>query len=788
MHRWFFFVGFLWLGQAAWGQSASTVDSLRNLLQQDLADTSRLKALQYLAYYEAEEDPVGARLNAQEALKLSLRILNQEEEAMSRLALGYAAYHGQDYPLARIQYDSALLISQLLHLEHVKAMSLFGLGRVCEAQDQFGQSRAYFERALALTTPGGVSRMRARIFYHVGRMYRFEGLFAQARPYLDSALVLEEHIGNTYRQAEILHLLAVVCSHQGQFVDGLDYSQRMLTLAEALNDHHLYAQCYRAFGHVYVLSGDMERAQEVFEKNLFHAEAEGSVEDIATVYSNIGSVHRKLGHGPEALAALNRSLAIYRELGQPRGTAFNLYELGTVHLNFGRYDSAQLYLEEAMALSQAMDSKRLMSAVSIEQGRLHLQFNRPYQAQRALEEALRMAHEMRKPEYARDAQQYLAEAYEAQGNWKAAVQARKEYQAMADSLLNRNLITQLAMAQAGFDFQRQKDELELARAREEFEYSMDLQQRKMAQVITFIALAICLLLAVVVGRSYVLKRKSHEELARLNQEIQSQNYEILQQRDDLEALVVAKDRLFSIISHDLRGPIHSISSLSGLVQMLLKQGKIDQLPELLDGLDRSSQQVSQLLDNLLSWAMQKQGLLSHKPQGLNLRKEIELTLSVFELKAQEKDIRLISEVSDALWVWADLDAFHTIVRNLISNALKFTYRHGTVRVEAIESDPHICISISDTGAGISQEQQSSLFVPEDKNVRLGTSGERGTGLGLPLVQEFVKRNQGTISLTSKEGEGSTFTVCLPAYEPMPEDWAELEAVPDSVTEEEQQEG
>ncbi|MEQ9023456.1 MAG: HAMP domain-containing sensor histidine kinase, partial [Pseudomonadales bacterium] len=205
---------------------------------------------------------------------------------------------------------------------------------------------------------------------------------------------------------------------------------------------------------------------------------------------------------------------------------------------------------------------------------------------------------------------------------------------------------------------------------------------------------------------------------------------------------------FSIISHDLRSPVAGFNGISQMIKMMVQTKQTDQLLEMTEHIDSSVDQLSKLLDNLLNWAMQQQGHVPNVPEKLSLKEMSEDLVKTLSTMAQGKSIELDADVPENLELWCDKNTTMTILRNLVSNALKFTPEGGKVGIRADEDGEMAKIEIYDTGVGMPQDKLKKLFQLQDKKSTYGTSGEKGLGLGLQLVHEFMEMNNGKIEVTS----------------------------------------
>ncbi len=227
---------------------------------------------------------------------------------------------------------------------------------------------------------------------------------------------------------------------------------------------------------------------------------------------------------------------------------------------------------------------------------------------------------------------------------------------------------------------------------------------------------------------------------------------------ELEKQVATKNKFFSIISHDLKNPV---SVLVGFTELLLSNHKNYSEEEKLNmyqTIHNSSEKTYKLLDNLLSWARTQTKTIPIKPVKFDMKVVLDENISISNHKL--KDIEIVKDY-ESMMVFADIDMVHTIIRNLISNAVKFTPRKGHIRVEGKSEDNFVRLNVIDNGVGIPATRVPNIFKIDKAFSTKGTEKESGTGLGLILCAEFVAKNNGEISVESEEGKGSKFTVTLP---------------------------
>jgi two-component system, sensor histidine kinase and response regulator len=260
------------------------------------------------------------------------------------------------------------------------------------------------------------------------------------------------------------------------------------------------------------------------------------------------------------------------------------------------------------------------------------------------------------------------------------------------------------------------------------------------------------------GVDYVTKPFQAEEvLARVHTHIK-----LYRQSIELKMINLTKDKFFSIIAHDLRGPMGGFAGMTELLVEHMQHMTMDEIQENLGLLRDSSNNLFQLLENLLQWARLQQHEISYNPGTLNLQSIANENVKLIEEFAKHKGIKITMDIPGKLNVYADKNMLQTILRNHISNALKFTPVGGNVLLTAnAPDDKYVEISVSDSGIGMTQEMIDSLFSLNSQNGRPGTGGEPSTGLGLLLCKEFVEKHGGTIRVESEIDKGSRFRFTVP---------------------------
>ena len=232
--------------------------------------------------------------------------------------------------------------------------------------------------------------------------------------------------------------------------------------------------------------------------------------------------------------------------------------------------------------------------------------------------------------------------------------------------------------------------------------------------------------------------------------------------EELKALNQDKDKFFSIVAHDLKSPLTALLGYSEVIAQECEELTLDEIREFSTNIHDVAKNVNDLLSNLLDWSRIQTGRLKYEPEMLNLYEISEKVCGLFYDYAKRKQVELHNHIPDDLEISGDRNMIYTILRNLTSNALKFTKSCDQIKINAERTNSHIKISVADSGVGIPKEVLEKLFRTDTHHTTLGTEKEQGTGLGLRLCKEMVNRHGGEISVSSVLGEGSTFTFTVPS--------------------------
>lgn len=263
-------------------------------------------------------------------------------------------------------------------------------------------------------------------------------------------------------------------------------------------------------------------------------------------------------------------------------------------------------------------------------------------------------------------------------------------------------------------------------------------------------------------RAHVELKKSRDLIVEQNKKLSKVVEQLYKNNEELNKLIASKDKFFSIIAHDLKGPVGNLNSFLNFMTSQYENISKEEFKKDLSLLENASQKIKDLLENLLTWARSQKGDIQYKPENYSLTKLIQANMMLLESSAANKKISLLNLVPEEMKGFFDYQMITTVMRNLISNAIKYTKTNGQITISGKEKEEFVEICVEDNGVGMSKEICENLFKIDVKHFSTeGTGGEKGTGLGLILCKEFIDKHLGEMVVESEIGKGSRFRFTVP---------------------------
>ncbi len=512
-----------------------------------------------------------------------------------------------------------------------------------------------------------------------------------------------------HRAQSLCYFQIALIQHKAEnYSEAQEFYEKALAGSDSL-DHRTQINCYNGLALIKRESGKFDVAQNDFRSAYSIALQKRDTAWIAILLGNIGSIHLRKENFDSALFYYRRNLSIIRKTSEFENEIETYTNLAKVYLGKDNLKYAFAYLDSAISFIK----------------------NRKI----AFNDFFNPMDEINK--------QY-ALAYAHKGDYKKAFDYYAKYHEVSEQKQDRVNGRSLKQLHLSYSYEEKQHELELLQKVNQANVATIRQQRYLEYAGIFI-IALLSILAFVTYQTSRQRKKLNRDLARTNSE--------------LERLNSLKNKLFSVISHDLRAPLGNLASILNLY----RSGDLN-AADVASVAAKLGQQVTAsglVLENLLEWAKSELHEVKNNPVNVSLHEKVNKVLHQFDADLRLKKITALNEVPHNIIVWVDRNQMQIIFRNLLTNAIKFTTENGTVRISARDLASVVEITVADSGVGMTEEQLSRLFRHDQLGTTLGTNNEKGSGIGLLITKELVTNNGGSIEVTSERGVGTTFRITLP---------------------------
>ena len=659
---------------------------------------------------------------------------------LNNLGLNYAY---SDISKAKIYSEEALRVAQRIGFGEGEVAALINVGYSHFDHNRIDSSIFYFEKAVTLATEIGNDNGIGSANNALGNTFRETGRYEESVKYYKEALIIQERIGDKRGISSSLNNLGRALNSLAAYNEATEYLLKALEINLENGWTRKAALNLLGLTQTKVDKQEEQLALDYVRQLLAMEEIKDDLYIQTDVYNQLGFIHGKLENFDESEAAFQKGLELFEQYGKLPGVLLHNY--ADMKLSKGDPIEAEKLALQALKYKQQKKSRISQSYTFNLLSDIYLEMGETIKALDFSNKALKITIEEKAKSRERKTYMDIAEIYQQEKNYEQALRFRLKYEHLQDSLFTSQKAAQQRAMLTLFETEKKQQQIESQQARIEAQQARQEQQETQKYLLIGGIIAVAFI-AMVVLWSYLNSRRS-------KQRIESQNEQLLQ-------LNKTKDKFFGIIAHDLRSPLLGLQGVGDQVDYFLKKGKTDRLEKVSKSISSTSKRLNELLDNLLSWALLQNGMIPYHPQQVNIKYSIDSVIQLLNPIAEMKEVKLSNNINSDTLVFADEKAIETILRNLISNALKFSNPGGEVTVNIKEKEGQVTIMINDTGTGISAEMIPRLFDLE-KESKTGTLGEKGTGLGLVLCKELVELNKGSIEVESVPGKGSTFIFDLP---------------------------
>jgi len=635
----------------------------------------------------------------------------------------------------------------------------------------------------------GNKKLVMRSFYTLGRIYAIKNNNDISQTCFDSALQITEKTNDNWNKGEILYQIGVEQRRMGEELKALESFNAAIQACHMSENFRIAGSSYSLMGTIFRLNGLYDRAIEYiikarlnYEKakfmegsawtayllgriyadlklsqtaleyfmealEIYHhlAALDGSNNGMAICFEQIGLLNIELGNFDEARRNIDSSMRIYTLENSQYGIS-NVYKnLGIVEYSSGNYEDAENHLNKALKIKKEEDDNLNLPGIYEYLGLSLIARNHIKDGFGYLQEGLDLAILNNQKKIQLDIYSKMAETYLNTNDLKNAITCKNKQIQIQNMLLSGAANIKTEQLQAIYEIEEKNKQIgELEKQNKINE--LTISQQRIVRNIMILGIGLALLISVTIYWFYNKLRHKNLELNEIN---------------------AAKDKFFAIIAHDLRGPTSTLTSFLEHLNSSVDDFSKSELKKILFTLHKSAENVSNLLENLLIWAQSQVTKIEYRPRVLNMTDVLQNSLKGLNQSAEDKQIDVRIETIDQIFVLADPDMVQTIVRNILSNAIKFTNRGGSIIVKSALTDKNTAIiSIIDNGVGIEKSKLTKIFEITNTYHTNGTENEKSTGLGLILVKDFVEKNKGSLTINSEKDKGTIVSFTLPITQPL----------------------
>ncbi|UZD23234.1 tetratricopeptide repeat-containing sensor histidine kinase [Algoriphagus halophytocola] len=583
----------------------------------------------------------------------------------------------------------------------------------------------------------------------------------QALDYALEAEKLAKAQGDKSEEAKAKENIGWIYYRQGQWQKSFDYSKESYELAMEVEDLQEAARVLNNMGALYYEQKNYPQAIAQF-KNAYRLSEEA--EDLYTTIRSLNNVAYNFTLIDELDSArfyAIKAIEANEAAGSPYLTAFSHRVIGDIYLKKAQLDSAEYVFELAweMAVEQGITS--FQASILHRLGNVYLTNGKIDKAKAALDRGLEISVENQYLDEQSKSHKYLAIYHEKVGDINEAFRHQKLYLQLYDSLTDQSTRDRLALMQGMFQDDLNQSELDLLLAQNENQAAKLAFNRR---IIIIISVAAIVVLALMIWLYFLHRnvKRTNTKLLDHQNKIQDQNADLASKSMELEEINQTKNKLFSVIGHDLRGPVGQVKTI---VDLLIK-GELDQeeFEELLKNLNKDVDSVYFTLDNTLKWSMAQMEGFKINRTIVKLNAVVKSSIKLLDSMIKEKGIHVNNQLQGDEEIFADRDLIEVVIRNILSNAIKYSNLGDEILLSADYDSDSCVLCINDQGVGMSKEQLDKLLSDEYvfSGSQLGTKQEKGSGLGLQVCKEFTRLNGGELSIDSELGKGTKICIKLPA--------------------------
>ncbi|MFH1050312.1 MAG: tetratricopeptide repeat-containing sensor histidine kinase [bacterium] len=610
------------------------------------------------------------------------------------------------YPDRAFQYaNDALEISQKIGDVELIIKSEIALANCFKTTGDYKSAIEHFKIALSLAKKEDYNKYVANVSIELGDVYGLISKYNEALSMNLEALKINRDLNNKRGIAESYHNIAIVYYYILNLEKAREYNFQALKNYTELKDTSGQAKSLSNIALIYIDMDSLDNALHYNFKAMTLMQKLGNYDGIANAYTNIGLTYIYKKNYDEALRYLNMALEKFKGPAYLRNRYLVLFNISNAYRLKQNYQEALKFAEESFLIASKSQSPDLMAK----------------------------------------AYSLFSDIYYQTKDFEKAYKYETDFIAIRDSIFNEANRNKISELEVRIETENKTLENELLR-----------KTNRLQLILFIVASVLIIIILLVLFNRYKTKRHANQLLQEKNSMITEQNQSLERLNQELNEANIAKDKFFSIMAHDLKSPLWWFKNVTDLLSHKFDELSKEKIMEITKILDDSAQTSLHLIENLLQWSRSQSGRIEFIPEKINLTHVLKHIMAHYRLQAEGKNINVEINIPEDAEIFADKNMLYSILRNLISNAIKFSNPGGIITIDFKDEQDFWWLSVSDEGVGINPDDIPKIFRIDIQTTTLGTAQEVGNGLGLIITKEFIEKHGGSLQIESEPNKGSKF--------------------------------
>lgn len=546
-----------------------------------------------------------------------------------------------------------------------------------------------------------------------------------------------------------------------------EYGFKALEILKDTDKYTELSECLLTLGRTFAELGSYQKAHEFIRQALILGNRQSDEKIKASAFREHSYLLAELNQLDSALHYSDRALSVFEKTGDSVNISILYGRKARIYHQQSQFRKSADFAYRALLIDSLVGNSRALGIAYYQVAQNEYALGNREKAVGQLKQSIRINNSIGNLNWKIKAHELLSDFYLDASMAGLAAEELKLASRLKDEFYNSQKNGQIREMQALHDLEAKEKTIQLLE-RENALRREEVKNQRLFLALLLIVLLFLMLLTFVLTRLRTIQKKTNRKLANRNIAIEEQRSAIQLQAENLRQLDQIKTKLFSVISHDLRGPISNLQSLLDMFTQKLMTA--DEFVSLSDKLRENLNVTQRTLENLLTWSLSQMGGIRTEKKKVEVTSFIEEVCQLLDEVAGRKNIILQKEFSGPVYVWADGNQLQVILRNLIHNAIKFSSFNARIDILAVPDNGVCEITIKDSGIGMTEGEINTLIGSKEYFSKSGTEQEKGTGLGLMLCKEFILRNGGEITIRSAPGEGTevSFTLLLAEHQTNPQ--------------------